>query len=37
MSDGQQAALKALAAKYSVSCIICIPKNILEGLEENKK
>ena len=37
MSDGQQASLKALAAKYSVSCIICIPKNILEGLEEGKK
>jgi hypothetical protein len=37
MSDGQKTALKALAAKYSIPCVITVPRSILDELELKKK
>jgi hypothetical protein len=37
MSDGQQTAMKALAAKYSLPCIITVPRTLLDELEQCKK
>ena len=37
MSDGQQTALKALALKYSLPCIICVPRSLSDELEKCRK
>lgn len=37
MSDGQQTAMKALAIKYSVPCLITVPRTILYELDQCKK
>ena len=37
ISDGQQTAMKTLAAKYSIPCIITVPRSLHEELEGCKK
>ena len=37
MTAGQQDALKVLAAKYSVPCVVCIPRDIADQLNTCKK
>lgn len=37
MTTGQQEALKVMAVKYSVPCVICIPRDIADQLNACKK